>query len=88
MLRAGIAHRYPNIGNATASRFIDEVLHLRHLDDQAFRAKATAEGGSAAPVQTPVVGVPDVVRKNYSAYLQAKNDGADDTPLIRQWLPG
>ena len=88
MLRAGIAHRYPNIGNATASRFIDEVLHLRHLDDQAFRAKATAEGGSAAPVQTPVVGVPDAVRKNYSAYLQAKNDGADDTPLIRQWLPG
>jgi hypothetical protein len=83
MLRAGIADRYPNIDNARAGRFIDEVINLRHLGSDAFIAKAKSEG--TTPVHTPVVGMPASVRKGYEAYLQALDDGAENTPLSRQW---
>ncbi|MDY7531642.1 restriction endonuclease [Pseudomonas sp. Bout1] len=85
MLRAGIADRYPNIDNARASQFIEDVMDLRHLGSQAFINKANAEGASQAPVQTPVVGVPAPVREGYEAQLEALNNGADNEPLSRQW---
>lgn len=88
MLRAGIADRYPNIDNTQASRFIDEVIGLRHLGSQDFINKAIAEGASKPPLQRPVVGVPTSIRAGYEAHLQALNDGKTDTPpLSRQWEP-
>ncbi|WP_275657185.1 MULTISPECIES: restriction endonuclease [unclassified Pseudomonas] len=93
MLRAGIADRYPNIGNAEASGFIDEVVGLRHLDRQRFIDKVAGEmmDKGVQPLvslQPPVLGVPEPVRTAYEARLQALNSGArDDTPLSQRWLP-
>jgi hypothetical protein len=87
MLRAGIADRYPNIDNAGASAFINEVINLRHLGSQAFIEKAMAEGANTPPVHAPVVGVPTPVREGYEAHLKALNEGADTPPLSRQWQP-
>ncbi|MFJ2713805.1 restriction endonuclease [Pseudomonas sp. NPDC087346] len=93
MLRAGIADRYPNIGNAEASGFIDDVVGLRRLDRQRFIDKVTAEmiDKGVQPLvslQPPVLGVPESVRIAYEARLQVLNSGTrDDTPLSQSWLP-
>ncbi|KPW48604.1 type III secretion system effector HopAD1 [Pseudomonas syringae group genomosp. 3] len=93
MLRAGIAARYPNIGNAEASAFIDEVVTLRHLNSQRFIEKVAGEmmDKGAQPLvslRPPVLGVPASVRTAYEAYLHALNSGAHDgTPLSQRWLP-
>jgi hypothetical protein len=93
MLRAGIADRYPNVGNAEASGFIDEVIGLRRLDRQRFIDKVAAEmnGNTPQPLESlppPVLGVPEPVRTAYEQRLQKLNSGMrDETPLSQSWLP-
>ncbi|WP_410018660.1 MULTISPECIES: restriction endonuclease [unclassified Pseudomonas] len=86
MLRAGIADRYPNIGNTQAQRFIDDVIDIRHMPSKDFLGSASGEDSSRKPPHIPGHGVPASVRSAYEAHLQGLENGRqDNTPLRRYW---